>query len=158
MLYLVCTMLRKALEARANGARSFDFKNIMLLPHDFSADAIKHPVTRSLMEKTTFRHGGEEYDRRYPDGIPTSIQITGLGGREHDSGLIMYPTGHARNTTANLQDILGHKFKMLAGLATGNDAAAAKELVSRYSTIAKKPAAAIFDIHNFDLVVRDRFE
>src|SRR5581483_4768949 len=58
MLYLVCTKLRKALEARAKGARSFDFKNVMLLPHDFSGEAIRHPITRALMEKMTFKHGG----------------------------------------------------------------------------------------------------
>ncbi len=160
MLYLVCTKLRKAIEARAKGAKSFDFKSLMLLPHDFSADAIKHPVTRSLMEKMTFRHGGEEYDRRYPDGIPTSIQITGKDGTEHDSGLVMYPSGHARNTTADLPDILNHKFKMLSELATGagGDDPAARAIVDRYSNIRKKPAPAIADIHNFHLIVRDRFE
>jgi 2-methylcitrate dehydratase len=130
----------------------------MLLPHDFSHDAIYHPVTRALMEKMTFKHGGEEYDKRYPDGIPTSIQITGTDGVEHDSGLVMYPTGHARNTTADLQDILAHKFKMLAGLATGGDDPAAKDLVTRYSKMGKKLAADVADIHNFHLVVRDRFE
>lgn len=29
----------------------------------------------------------------------------------------MYPSGHARNTTADLGDILNHKFKLLGGLA-----------------------------------------
>jgi 2-methylcitrate dehydratase len=158
MLYLVCTKLRKAIEARQKGAKSFDFKSVMLLPHDFSADAIKHPVTRALMEKMTFRHGGEEYDRRYPDGIPTSIQITGADGKEHDSGLVMYPSGHARNTTADLGDILAHKFRMLGGLATGGDEPAALELVTRYSNVGKKSAAGVAGIHDFDLVVRDRFE
>ncbi len=167
MLYLVCTKLRKAIEARQKGAKSFDFKSVMLLPHDFSAAAIKHPVTRSLMEKMTFRHGGDEYDRRYPDGIPTSIQITGYRHAPHganeapdvyDSGLVMYPSGHARNTSADLHDILAHKFKMLGGLATGNDQKAGKELVSRYSNIGKKSGADVAGLHEFDLVVRDRFE
>ena len=115
----------------------------------------------------TFRHGGDEYDRRYPDGIPTSIQITGKDGAEHDSGLVMYPTGHARNTTANppLPDILNHKFKMLGELAMGGgggggggDDPAARALVDRYSNIRKKSVPAIADIHNFHLTVRDRFE
>ncbi len=158
MLYLVCTKLRKAIEARKNGAKSFDFKSVMLLPHDFSADAIKHPITRALMEKMTFKHGGDEYDRRYPDGIPTSIQITGKDGVEHDSGLVMYPSGHARNTTANLSDILAHKFKMLGTLATGGDEKSAKDLVTRYSGITKKSPADIAALHNFELLVRDHFE
>jgi 2-methylcitrate dehydratase len=158
MLYLVCTKLRKALEARMKGARSFDFKSLMLLPHDFSDHAIHHPTTRALMEKMTFRHGGDEYDRRYPDGIPTSIQITDSTGREHDSGLVMYPTGHARNTTADLPDILNHKFKMLGALATNGNEPQTKDLVARYSNVGRKSAGSIADIHNFPLIVHDRFE
>jgi len=158
MLYLLCTKLRKALEARQKGARTFDFKTLMLLPHDFTASAIKHPVTRSLMDKMTFRHGGPDYDHRYPDGIPTSIQITDSSGTVHDSGLVMYPTGHARNTAADLSDVLSHKFKMLAGLAAGGNDAEAKKLVARYSGVGKKNAAAIAAIHDFELAVRERFE
>jgi len=33
----------------------------------------------------------------------------------------MYPPGHARNTTADLKDILQHKFKLLGGLALNPD-------------------------------------
>ena len=29
----------------------------------------------------------------------------------------MYPSGHARNTTCNLEDLLNHKTKVLANLA-----------------------------------------
>ena len=51
-----------------------------------------------------------EYDEKYPDGIPTSVHITMKDGNVFDSGLIMYPSGHARNTTlCNLQDILHAK-------------------------------------------------
>ena len=28
-----------------------------------------------MMEKCEFEHGGKEYDDKYPEGIPTSIQI-----------------------------------------------------------------------------------
>jgi 2-methylcitrate dehydratase len=68
------------------------------------------------MEKIEFRHGGPEYDAKYPDGIPTSVRINDL-----DSGLVMYPAGHARNVDANLQDILAHKFDMLGDIAAGSD-------------------------------------
>jgi 2-methylcitrate dehydratase len=162
MLYLVCTKLRKALEARQRGAKAFDFKSLMLDPYDFSHDAIYHPLTRKLMEKMTFNHGGQEYDSRYPDGIPTSIQITDNAGKLHDSGLVMYPSGHARNTTAHLKDILTHKFNLLGGLALGEDDGAksphVKDLVKRYSNVSAKSANDVADIHNFVLTVRDRFE
>lgn len=157
MLYLVCTKLRKALELRQKGARSFDFKNLMLLPHDFDPAAISNPLTRALMDKMTFEHGGEEYDRRYPDGIPTSIRITDAGEKVHDSGLVMYPSGHARNTTADLRDILNHKFTKLGGLSMG-DASGAKQLVARYSGIAKKSARQVAEINDFELVVKGKFD
>jgi 2-methylcitrate dehydratase len=156
MLYLVCTKLRRALEARQRGARSFDFQSLMLLPEDFAESAIRHPVTRALMAKMTFQHGGDEYDRRYPDGIPTSISITDASGSTHDSGLVMYPGGHARNTTANLSDILNHKFSMLAGLA--DPGPGAKALVNRYANVGSASTAQLADINNFHLTIHGKFD
>ncbi len=49
------------------------------------------------MEKIEFVHGGAEYDSKYPDGIPTRVQIMLQNGKEIDSGMVMYPGGHARN-------------------------------------------------------------
>ncbi|MFN7021313.1 MAG: MmgE/PrpD family protein [Phycisphaerales bacterium] len=163
MLYLVCTKLRKALELResrnGSGPGTLGFKELMLLPDDFSAEAIHHPVTRSLMEKMTFAHGGEEYDRRYPDGIPTSIAITDDAGQRHDSGLVMYPSGHARNTTADLKGILTHKWTKLGELAVGDGGpAAARSLTARYSGMSRKSAAEVADLNDFVLTVRGRFE
>jgi 2-methylcitrate dehydratase len=158
MLYLVCTKLRRALELGPPKKGAYGFKELMLMPADFSNDAIHHKVTRSLMEKMTFEHGGPDYDRRYPDGIPTSIVITDDKGEAHDSGLVMYPGGHARNTTADLKDILAHKFGLLAGLAVGDDKKAAADLVQRYSNVGKKSAADLARVHDFDLTIHGKFE
>ncbi len=160
MLYLVCTKLRRALEARQAGAREFNFQNLMLLPDDFSHQAIHHPVTRALMAKMTFEHGGAEYDRRYPDGIPTSIQIHAADGQSFDSGLVMYPSGHARNTTADLDAILAHKFRQMSRITLGDSApkAAAEALVNRYANVQSKSAAQIAAIHDFPLTIHGRFE
>jgi 2-methylcitrate dehydratase len=97
MLYLVCTMLRKALELHAakKGAK-LGWKELMLRPHDFDAKAL-HDRSRAHSWKMTFEHGGAEYDAKYPDGIPTSIIFTDDKGESFDSGLVMYPGGHARN-------------------------------------------------------------
>src|SRR6185503_13064248 len=90
---------------------------LMLVPDDYEDEAIFHPLTRQLMERVDFRHGGPEYDQRYPDGIPTTVEI------EHDelgqftSGLVMYPEGHARCASGNLDELLAHKFRTLASLA-----------------------------------------
>jgi 2-methylcitrate dehydratase len=155
MLFLVCTMLRKALELRAGGHQgAYTFKELMLLPHDFDASALHHKVTRALMEKMTFEHGGAEYDAKYPDGIPTSIVITDSKGGTFDSGLVMYPTGHARNTTADLKDLLNHKWAELGKLAANKP----KQMIAQLSNIGDKSAKELATMYNFKITDRGRFE
>lgn len=86
----------------------------MLTPTDYSKDAIYNKVTRELMPKIVFLHGGEKYDSKYPEGIPSSIEIQSTDAKKHDSGFIMFPGGHARNTDTDLKDVLAHKFKLLS--------------------------------------------
>lgn len=154
MLYLVCTMLRKALELHsAKKHATLGWKELMLVPHDFTDKALHDPLTRRLMDKMSFEHGGADYDAKYPDGIPTSMVITDDSGVEHDSGFIMYPGGHARNTfapadyRANLKDILNHKFETLGRLASDDP----KTLIARISTLEKKSAADIADLYGFQI-------
>lgn len=149
MLYIVSTLIRKALEKKAVG-----WKELMLEPEDYSNDAIFHPVTRRLMEKIDFAHGGPEYDRRYPDGIPTSVVIKDTDGKEHDSGLVMYPAGHARNTQADLRDVLGHKFRLLAALASDTP----EEVVGRYQNLGRKSVEEVREINGVSIADRGRFE
>ena len=47
------------------------WKLLMLEPKDYSLDAIHNSKTKTMMDKITFDHGGEEFDKRYPLGIPT---------------------------------------------------------------------------------------
>jgi 2-methylcitrate dehydratase len=126
----------------------------MLGPYDFDQKAIFHPVTRSLMSRMTFEHGGPDYDARYPDGIPTSIVITDDAGNTHDSGLVMYPGGHARNTTADLEDILAHKFQMLGSLAVKTP----KDLIARLSGLDRKGSRDVGSLCDFEIVNRGTFE
>merc|ERR1719163_1003304 len=96
---------------------------LMLSPYDYGKDALFDAETRALMQKITFEHGGAEYDAKYPDGIPTSLDVTLKGGKKFSSGLVMYPTGHARNTTADLKGILDHKNNLLGDLVFQDKAA-----------------------------------
>ncbi|MBI3721466.1 MAG: MmgE/PrpD family protein, partial [Fimbriimonas ginsengisoli] len=84
MVYIVATMLRKAVEAGLPAGQGTDglWKALMLMPEDYSRAAIAHPKTRELMARIEFEHGGTEYDARYPDGIPTSVAIIDSSGRE----------------------------------------------------------------------------
>ena len=157
MAYIIATLVRKALQkthaeaaGRGTGAAPVvGWKELMLEPADYSRDAIADPLTRSIMDKIEFRHGGPDYDARYPDGIPTSVIVTDSAGRRHDSGLVMYPAGHARNTSAPLDDILAHKFRMMGRLASDDPDA----LIARFSGVGVKTAADIAGMNDFDLTV-----
>ncbi|MCL4740664.1 MAG: MmgE/PrpD family protein [Phycisphaerales bacterium] len=153
MAYIIATLLRKALENRAAG-RATDWKGLMLSPLDYSKDAVFNPRTREIMARIDFVHGGPEYDRRYPDGIPTSVVITDDAGERHDSGLVMYPAGHARNTTADLRGLLEHKFSLLASLATDSP----RPLIERFGALAGKSAEQVQAINSFEYASRGGFE
>lgn len=152
MAYIVATLLRKAREANVGDLTSTDeqWKAYMLSPYDYQVgdNAIFNPATRDLMDKIEFLHGGPEYDEKYPDGIPTSIRIETTEGQVFDSGLVMYPAGHARNTSANLLDILAHKFQMLGalGLPDGVDAQAYVNRLEAIGDLKPHELASLFDI------------
>ena len=125
MVYILSTLLRKAMELREGlyaGVQSTDdlWKKLMLEPEDYSPRAINNDVTRRLMSKMTVEYGGEEYDKEYPKGIPTSLEIK-YGDKMLNSGMILYPAGHARNTDADLYDILNYKFNLLGRLALNEE-------------------------------------
>lgn len=157
MVYIVSTMLRKAQEiAEAEGAAFFEqsnddvWKRIMLTPYDFDARAVHNANTRAIMETIFFEHGGEEYDKKYPDGIPTSVHVTMKDGTAFDSGLVMYPAGHARNECCDLEYILRSKFAMHGQIAMDNP----DELIDRCSRVGSLDSNGIQNI--WDITIADR--
>ena len=161
MVYIVSTLLRKAIEqAREAGtgaiAKGNDawWKTLMLGPHDYAKPAIFHEHTRALMDLITFEHGGPEYDAKYPDGIPTSLVITTTDGATHDSGLVMYPSGHARNTTADLTGILETKFDLLGTLALDDP----EPVIARLNAIDTLSAEELLAIYDVRIATRTDFE
>merc|ERR1711881_669618 len=101
MAHIVSRILKKAFD-KGSVPKTNDeaWMELMLTPYDYGADSLKCKGTKDLMQKITFTHGGKEYDDKYPDGIPTSLDITLKSGKHLDSGFVMYPSGHARNTSA----------------------------------------------------------
>lgn len=163
MAYIVATLLRKAIEhgplPHGGGANDAVWKALMLDPYDYQVapSAIFNPTTRGLMQKIEFSHGGPEYDARYPDGIPTSLVITDTDGKVYDSGLVMYPAGHARNRTADLNDILSHKFKLLGRLALP-DGGDVDGLIARLDGLAELDAAGLASLYEFKIAERGGYE
>lgn len=154
MVYIIATLLRKALAARASSPATPTWQDLILLPHDYAPAAIRDPLTRALMDKIHFAHGGPEYDRRYPDGIPTSVVITAADGSRHDSGLVMYPAGHARNTSADLDALLANKWARLAALASDDP----QSLINRFANLAAATPDQLAAINNFPLRITEGFE
>merc|ERR1712113_818466 len=117
MAFIVSRILKKAFDAgKMPSAMDEAWMELMLSPYDYGKYALYDPATRALMAKITFSHGGPEYDAKYPDGIPTSIDISLKGGNKISCGMVMYPSGHARNTSADLKQILAHKNRMLGDI------------------------------------------
>jgi 2-methylcitrate dehydratase len=147
MVYIVSTMLRKAFATVLDGTTDDYWKSLMLSPYDYGREALVDRETRSLMEKVVFEHGGPEYDEKYPDGIPTSMVITTTDGATFDSGLVMYPAGHARNTTADLAALLEHKFEMLGSLALSDPLS----VITRLNRTSELSATELRTIYQFQL-------
>jgi len=121
MAYIISSIARKAFEKHQNISEEHTvedmWKYLMLLPKDYGEAALYDEVTRKLMSKIEFSHGGDEYDSQYPKGIPTSISITTGDGQTYDSGLVLFPGGHAANETVSRNEVLKHKFLKLGSLA-----------------------------------------
>jgi 2-methylcitrate dehydratase len=155
MVYIVSTLLRKASELQPAATSTDDlWKALMLAPEDYGQVALHNEATRNLMEKIAFEHGGQEYDDKYPDGIPTSMVVTLADGTVLDSGLVMYPGGHARNTSADLGGILAHKWALLGSLALsdGSDIAGA---VGKLNSIGSMSASDLMGVYEMDIAARD---
>ncbi len=148
MVYIIATLLRKAYELRRAG-----WQELMLVPADYNEQALVHPETRSLMERIEFRHGGKEYDDRYPDGIPTTLEIDHATLGHLSSGLVMYPEGHARANTGQLDRLLQHKFRLLAGLGVDD----VDGLYGRFTNLASRSAAETAALLDFPLLDRGGF-
>jgi len=142
MVYIIATLLRKAFEQQRAG-----WQELMLAPEDYGDASLFHPLTRQIMEKIEFQHGGAEYDAKYPDGIPTTLEIEHAELGHLSSGLVMYPEGHARSTSGHLEQLLAHKFRLLAEPAVEDFDA----FRTRITRLRDKDAQAIADLYNFQI-------
>ncbi|HTU24491.1 MAG TPA: MmgE/PrpD family protein [Pirellulales bacterium] len=143
MVYIVATLLRKALESR-----TASWRELMLVPADYDDAALFDPLTRRLIERIEFSHGGPSYDEKYPDGIPTTLEIVHRTLGTDSSGLVMYPEGHARNTSGNLKSLLETKFRLLAGQGVAD----ADALYRRFTGFASKSADDIARLCDFEIL------
>lgn len=140
MVYIVATLMRKAQSFTGGDL----WMETMLTPYDYSEEAVLNSETRAIMEKIAFEHGGETYDSKYPEGIPTSVVIETTDGKIYDSELVMFPTGHARNESGNLAPMLEAKFKMLGEIAFDGDARAHVERLNDIESLSSAELAGLY--------------
>lgn len=142
LFYIIATLFRKAVEQKRSG-----WRELMLMPEDYSPEALAHPLTRSLIDRMELRHGGKSFDEHYPDGIPTTLAINHAKLGHLSSGLVMYPEGHARANTGQLDALLEHKFRALAGLAVSD----VDDLARRFTNLEQKSADEISRLYDFQI-------
>jgi 2-methylcitrate dehydratase len=151
LVYIVAALLRKAIERAGAGQLPATalamWNDLILMPADYSDAALAHPLTRELMQRIDFRHGGPDYDAKYPDGLPTSLEIDHATLGTRSTGLVMYPEGHARNTSGHLDELLRQKFLRLAGLGVRDP----ERLLARVSNLQSKLADEISQLYTFEL-------
>jgi len=158
MAYIISSIMRKAFEKHEKIAQEHTisdlWKYLMLMPSDYSQNALFSDVTRTLMKTVEFEHGGDEYDSQYPKGIPTSISISTANGKQYDSGLVLFPGGHAANETVDLVGILEHKFVRLGQLALEQEDLI--EFVSNLENISELNNEQLSNLYDCDIKYSDR--
>ena len=118
----------------------------MLLPDDYADTMITNGDVKRLIERIVIEHGGAEYDRLYPEGIPTSVAIEhgrlgSLGG-----GLVSFPLGHARSDAARTATVVDLKFTRLVAGAVDDPAALRKRI-----RVAGRTPAEIAELYAFPI-------
>jgi 2-methylcitrate dehydratase len=110
-------LARTLLKARGLPAGAVpDWESLMLLPDDYSDAAIRDPRAADLIGRIEIEHGGPDYDARYPDGIPTSVDIEHATLGALAGGLVQHPLGHARSDAGRTAALVGLKFdRLVAG-------------------------------------------
>ena len=108
MVFIAASALRKAFEQK-----QASWEALMLTPEDYSEEALTNPRTRALMELIEFEHGGPDYDRDYPAGIPTSVTLDHEPLGRLASGKVLFPMGHAGCDQPGLEALLDVKLERL---------------------------------------------
>ena len=143
MLFIIAAILEKAYRLQATS-----WKDLMLLPADYSMEQIQNRTIRSLMEKIHVRHGGSSYDQKYPEGIPTAIRLQHHELGTVESGLIMYPLGHSRSDFLRTKDILHAKINYLASQGVKEPQA----MMSRYKDLQNASIEDVRTLYSFDML------
>jgi 2-methylcitrate dehydratase len=155
MVFIVSRLLKKAINAgnKLSGIvnnRDSLWKELILTPIDYSYKAMNDKETRTLMSKIRFVHGGKEFDDKYPEGIPTQVDIVFNNGKKATSGFVMFPSGHAANSTCDLKGILKNKNDTLLSYAV-SDKKRRDSLLDKLNNFEQMNNKELEDLYNCEI-------
>jgi 2-methylcitrate dehydratase len=122
----------------------------MSLVRERPCDRFAGQGDRALIRPIERVHGGPEFDAKYPDGLPTSVEVDHAILGTLASGLVLDPLGHARNTSSELDSVLEGKFDSFASLGVPD----ARELRRHLSDLARKPPTQVRRLYDFPLAAQ----
>jgi 2-methylcitrate dehydratase len=115
--FILAKVLQKASHMGAQNQKTFGWSQGMLLPEDYSETALADDAIHAIIQKIDIVHGGPEYDRLYPEGLPTCLSIVHKRLNRLDSERILFPLGHARSDQAKTKAFVNEKFERLVARA-----------------------------------------
>ena len=141
--YILAKTLLKARDAASRGV-PVGWDSLMLLPEDYSNEAIRDPEIRRLIERIVIEHGGRDYDDRYPEGIPTSVAVEHAALGPLGGDLVNFPLGHARSDAARTAAVVNLKFDRLVAGAVDDPS-----MLRRRMQLAGKSPEEIAELYAF---------
>ncbi len=142
--YILAKTLLKAAEAGSSSVPGWE--SLMLLPEDYTDACIRDPAVAALIDRIVIAHGGPDYDRLYPDGIPTRVVIEHESLGLLDGGLVQYPLGHAKSDPAGTAAVVALKFDRLVAGAVRDPAAVRDRL-----RLAGRSAQEVAELYGFSI-------
>ena len=111
LYFILARLIRKSLAMQ----KELDYSSIealwsdlMLMPEDYSSEALNDPLTLQLIDKISIEHGGADYDSLFPKGQPSRVRVECAQGC-FDSELVLTPPGYSSCTEYRTRDILDVK-------------------------------------------------
>jgi len=94
--YVIARMLSKKKSLENNVKRTFQdfYGKLALGPLDFTKTALVDEITCKLLEKIDVIDGGDIYNKHYPEGLPSNLNIYFKDGTKFSSGMTKFPVGH----------------------------------------------------------------
>ena len=142
--YIVAKTLQKAALKFAAGYLRCGWIELMLLPEDYSNNAIASRELASVIEKIHIQHGGPEYDSLYPEGIPARVSIVHKQFGKLDGELCIFPLGHSQSDPIETALVVNEKFARLVGEAVESPKKLAEDL-----RLCDMPADHVASLYSF---------